>query len=155
MVSTYNYSLFIRINGEKADLVLPKLPFEEIRLIEEHRSAKKRSLNLMVPLGLPRERIVDLLEWFEKLEELVTSYTLFDPQLGRTLELPKDDEALLESILAHDAWILDNVGGDSYAPGDHETSLLPPRTKLLIWFVVIIIMLYFLTRLALSSYFGS
>ncbi|MBU1537700.1 hypothetical protein KKF84_20470, partial [Myxococcota bacterium] len=135
---------------------LPPVPPDMgLILRKEQHLGKASSWNLMIPLGLSREKLVDLLEWFEGLQESMGDMALYDPQLGRKLTLPDDDEALLEGILSHDAWILENVGGSSMGSPDESTPLLPPRTKLVLWFSLAIILLYFLTRFMLSSYFSS
>ncbi len=156
MDETYNYSLFLRIKGSRASAELPPAPVSiGLKIQQEQLREEVSSWNLRLPLGLSRDQLVDLLEWFEKLEDSLGDYELYDPQAGRPLALPDDDEVLVEGVLRHDQWILDNVGGDSMGSPPEESPLLPPRTKLILWLALGLVLLYFITRFMLSSYFRS
>ncbi len=154
MVSTYNYSLFLR--NKKGDLPqkLPSPPDAlKIRVQPEKREGEVISWLILLPMGLSREQLVDLLEWLSLVVEEQGGGTLYDPQLGQPLDLDRDDEHLIHSVERHDRWILENLGGESVSSPDTYAPLLPTRTKVILWFGAGVVLLYFLTHLLLNSYF--
>jgi hypothetical protein len=156
MGSAYNYSLFVRIKDSNDGITLESAPEDLFLIIKPlKRHGSKSGWNILVPLGLSREKLADFLEWLEEIHDIFKEkFELFDPQQGFSIEPDKDGDELIEEIIKHDTWILDNIGGDSVSAISSDSGKMSGKSKLLFWFTGIIFGLYFLTKCSLSIYFS-
>ncbi|PKN44680.1 MAG: hypothetical protein CVU59_11080 [Deltaproteobacteria bacterium HGW-Deltaproteobacteria-17] len=158
MTSTYEYQIYLNIqklDEETAEPGLPALPEGlHVRLTRQPDTRQTRVWEGSLSIGHSRAELQIFAKWMR--EELPKTFagkiSLYDPQLGRSLFMERDEEEWVESVCKHDAWILSNLGGDSLHVEEPRIEM-PARTKMLIWFALLLVALYFLTNFGLTLYF--
>lgn len=158
MTNPYEYQFFLNIEipaGGASEPELPPPPQEiHVHLTRRPDSRGAHVWEGSLQLGHSKADLQKFVKWMQ--EELPKSFpgkiSLYDPQLGRAILPERDEEEWVNSVCKHDAWILSNVGGDSLHVEEPRIEL-PARTKMLIWFALLLLALYFLTNFGLSLYF--
>ncbi len=158
VTNPYEYQFFLNIvilEGDPPDPGLPALPEGlHVRLTRRPDARGARVWEGSLSLGHTKADLQKLVKWLrEELPKIFAGkISLYDPQLGRPVLLERDEEEWITSVCKHDAWVLSNVGGDTLHVEEPRLEM-PARTKMLIWFALLLVALYFLTNFGLSLYF--
>lgn len=156
--NSYEYQIFLNIrktDGDNNWPDLPELPGElRIRIHQEGDNARAWVYSVSFAIGHARAELEEFVKWIAKtLEEMYPQrISLHDPQMGRPVTFPRDSVEWVDNVCRHDSWILSNIGGDSLHVEEYRFEL-PPRTKMILWFAVMLLALYLLTHFGLSLYF--
>ena len=158
MANTYEYQIFLNIqivDDETAEPEFPALPEGfHVRLVRMPDTRQTRVWEGSLSIGHSRAELRKFAKWMrEDLPKIFPGkISLYDPQMGRSLFMERDEEEWVDAVCKHDAWILTNLGGDSLHEQEFKVEM-PMRTKLLLWFGVLLVALYFLTNFGLNLYF--
>ena len=158
MTSTYDYQIYLNIQKLDEEITEPELPAlpEGIhaRLKRQPDTRQTRVWEGTLSIGHSKAELKIFVKWMrEELPKIFSGkISLYDPQLGRSLFMERDEEEFVESVCKHDAWILSNLGGDTLHAEEPRIEM-PARTKMLIWFALLLVALYFLTNFGLTLYF--
>ncbi len=158
VTNPYEYQFFLNIEIPAGGAPEPELPLPpqeiHVRLTRRPDSRGAHVWEGSLQLGHSKADLQKFIKWMR--EEIPKSFpgkiSLYDPQLGRAILPERDEEEWVTSVCKHDAWVLSNVGGDSLHVEEPRIEL-PARTKMLIWFALLLLALYFLTNFGLSLYF--
>lgn len=158
MTNTYEYQIYLNIqklDDEVAEPEIPPLPEGiHVRLTRQPDTRQTRVWEGSLSIGHSKVELRKFVKWMR--EDLPKVFpgkiSLYDPQLGRSLLMERDEEEWVEAVCKHDAWILGNLGGDSLHVEEPKLEM-PVRTKLLLWFTLLLVALYLLTNFGLNLYF--
>ncbi|MBU1220907.1 hypothetical protein KKF34_03790 [Myxococcota bacterium] len=148
MSSVYNYELYQRKVPDMPEN-LPTAPENTGVVIKN----EEKSWIFSIPVGHPEAIVNEILEW---IEETIIPFNpggeIYDPQAGHNWMIGQDKIVLTEAIIRHNKWIMENIGTGDYIPPDTDEPGMPVRTKMIIWFAIILVGLYFLLNFALDMH---
>ncbi|MDA3864462.1 MAG: hypothetical protein PF689_11415 [Deltaproteobacteria bacterium] len=158
MLIDYTYKLFFKVeevpSQEKIKEKWEEFPAESFIKIDFNDFLGKK-WKIDIPTGMAAKDLNQLFDWFIELIKIYPGEVIiFDPQLGRNIVLENDWEEVVFSVLQHDKWIIENVGGSSLSSAYDDYEIIPGRTKAILFFGVFLVALYFFTHFLLGIYFS-
>ncbi|MGM0595607.1 MAG: hypothetical protein ACQES9_01070 [Myxococcota bacterium] len=158
MLIDYSYKLFFQVEEvpppEQIKEKWKEFPADSVIKVAFNDLLGKK-WKISIPTGMAAEDLNQLFDWLSEFIKLYSGEVIiFDPQLGRNIDFENDLQELIFSILQHDKWIIENVGGSSLSSAHDDYELIPGRTKIVLIFAVFLVALYFFTNFLLGIYFS-
>jgi hypothetical protein len=158
MDSSYKYTIFIKFLSENSSSnPEPEIPEDFKITCSKLDDKKEKGWSFDFEVGVKKIILEEFIEWLKK-DYLpnIGKYKIFDPHQGKVIDLKKEKFELIDSILKHDHWVLNNIGGQSASSYEHiKPTYFNRKVVLMFYLLLILVGVYLLANFSLDLFFSS